>query len=63
MDPTETILVDIPLTPEIISLLENQNAIQSEMLLNVTEIKYLDYLKFLDENRDKKDVQFITEII
>lgn len=62
MFTNETILVDIQLTPEIKTLLEDQNSIQAEMLLNVTEMSYPDYVQYLDKNRGR-DVQFITEKI
>ncbi len=58
----ETILVDIQLTEEIKALLNDQNSIQSEMSLNVTEMSYPDYVTFLDHNRER-DCPFITEKI
>jgi hypothetical protein len=62
MFTNETILVDIQLTEEIKALLHDQNSIQSEMSLNVTEMSYPDYAAFLDDNRER-DFPFITEKI
>jgi hypothetical protein len=64
MNPNETILIDIPLTTTIRELLNNQTAIQAEMLLNVTELPYTEYIKFLKEKKENgEDAPFITEKI